>query len=55
MIDGETTLNINQLRNGYDNTLDELKSIVKTHLDLQGATNRSWHVHKSIGSFDEVI
>lgn len=53
VISGETTLTKQQLRNGFDNTLDQIKSILQTHIELQGGTDIIYHIHKSVGSIDE--
>ncbi len=53
IISGETNLTPDQLRNGFDSTIDNIKGIVQTHMDLQSATNVSYHMHKSVGSIDE--
>jgi len=53
VISGETTLTKQQLRNGFDSTLDNIKAILQTHMDAQGATNVKYHIHKSVGSVDE--
>jgi len=51
-ISGTTDLTPQQLRNGFDTTMDNIKDIVKPHMTGQGATNISYHIHKSVGSFD---
>lgn len=53
VISGETTLTRQQLRNGFDSTIDNLKDILQTHMEIQEATNVKYHMHKSIGSIDE--
>ncbi len=52
VISGTTDLTKQQLRNGFDNTMDNIKDVVKPHMIAQGATNISYHIHKSTGSFD---
>lgn len=50
---GTTTLTKAQLRSGLDTTLTDLKGEMATHLSAQGATNVSYHVHRSTGSVEE--
>ena len=52
IISGTTDLTKQQLRNGFDNTMDNIKDVIKPHMIAQGATNISYHIHKSTGSFD---
>jgi len=52
VISGTTDLSKQQLRNGFDNTMDNIKDIVKPWMASQGATNVSYHIHKSVGSID---
>ncbi len=52
IISGTTDLTKQQLRNGFDSTLDNIKDVIKPHMIAQGATNISYHIHKSTGSFD---
>ncbi len=52
IISGETNLTKEQLRNGFDNTIDNIKDVIQVHMDLQSATNVKYHLHKSIGSID---
>ncbi len=53
VISGETALTKQQLRNGFDNTIDNIKDVIQVHMDLQSATNVKYHLHKSIGSVNE--
>ena len=50
LISGETNLTPQQLRNGFDSTMDNIKDIIQVHMNLQSATNVSYHMHKSFGS-----
>ena len=52
IISGETSLSPAQLRNGFDATLNNIKDVIQVHLDLQSATNVSYHMHTSVGSVD---
>ena len=54
IISGETTLTKQQLRNGFDSTIDNIKDTLQVHMDLQSATNVKYHLHKSFGSIDIV-
>jgi len=49
IISGETLLTKEQLRNGFDATINNIKGIVQFHLDLQSATNVIYNMDKSTG------
>lgn len=55
VISGETNLTPQQLRNGFDSTIDNIKDILQVHMDLQSATNVKYHLHKSFGSVDIIV
>ena len=52
-VSGETTLTPQQLRNGFDSTIDNIKDVIQVHMDLQSATNVNYHLHKSFGAVNE--
>lgn len=41
-----------QLRNGYDQTLVNLKNAIQTWFEFAGSTDIRYHIHNSTGSFD---
>ncbi len=51
-ISGTTDLTKQQLKNGFDLTIDNIKTILDTHMELQSATNIKYHMHKAVGSID---
>ena len=52
IISGETNLSTQQLRNGFDSTIDNIKDAIQVHMDNQGATNVKYHLHKSTGTVE---
>lgn len=44
-VSGEFTISQNQLKTGYNNMIDVLKSDIKTALESQGGTVIEWHLH----------
>ena len=51
---GDTELTPQQVRDGFDNIVDDIKIIIRNHATSQGATIIGWHVHRTSGHFDEV-
>ncbi len=52
IISGESDLTPQQLKQGLDVTLTNLKNEINTHFTAQGATNIKYHIHYSTGSVD---